>query len=214
MAMAWNEQEVQAAQNAVPTDFSAFDRQLQFISDGNAQRFAGDSRLYVTFYMRPLVNDEKSQQAGRPIFEDREFIRIMIPGDKQNIIDRVAEDFDRQRFPQHYERFRAGVEQVIGTPLEHTGIFPPSKCEEYKAVGIRTVENMAAAADNLAPRFMSFHQDKQAAQAWLAKRSSSEVLLAQIEELKRQVAALQPAAAPSSGYEAFVPAKRTRRELM
>jgi hypothetical protein len=213
MAMAWNEQEVQAAQNAVPTDFALLDSQLQAMSSGNVQRFAGDSRLHVTFYMRPLVNDEKSQQAGRPIFEDREFIRIMIPGDKQNIIDRVAEDFDRQRFPQHYEKFRAGAEQIIGTLLEHSGLFPPSKREEYKAVGIRTVEHMADAPDNLAPRFMSFHQDKQAARAWLDKRSSNEALLAQIEDLKRQVAALQPAAS-NSGYEAFAPAKRTRRELM
>lgn len=189
--MAWDQAQVQQAQNALPTDFAALDSQLAQRNDFNSGRFANDDKLHVVFYMRPWLNEEKSVVANRPIYEDKEYIRILIPGDKQNIVDRVAEDFDRQRFPTHYAKFKAGVEQITGTPLLNTGIFSPAKCEEYVAIGIRTAEQMAGAADNLAPRIMGFHGDKQAAQRWLDKQQGTEVLASQIDALKAELAQLR-----------------------
>lgn len=189
--MAWDQTELAAAQNAEQTNFAILDAQLAGRSDYNVNRFAGDSRLHVSFSMRPLFNEEESGKAQRPIYEDREFIQIMIPGDKQNIILRVAEDFDRQRFPEHYAKFKAGASQVIGTPLANAGIFPASRCEEFAHFGIRTVEQLANANDNLAPRFMGFHGDKAAAQKWLDKLTGGEALLKKIEVLEAQLSALK-----------------------
>jgi len=199
--MAWDQTEVAAAQNAEQTNFSMLDAQLAGRSDYNVNRFAGDSRLHVAFSMRPLVNEEESAKAQRPIYEDREFIQIMIPGDKQNIILRVAEDFDRQRFAEHYAKFKAGASQVIGTPLANAGIFPASRCEEFAHFGIRTVEQLANANDNLAPRFMGFHGDKAAAGKWLARLSSGDVLLKKIEELESQVRELKSAPSEPEVHE-------------
>ena len=49
------------------------------------QRYAGDSKLFVVFYMKAVKNGFKSEQEGRPIFDDVPHIRIYTPGDKTNV---------------------------------------------------------------------------------------------------------------------------------
>ncbi|MCU0905633.1 MAG: hypothetical protein MUE83_17460, partial [Tabrizicola sp.] len=42
-----------------------------------------DLTLGVEFFMKPVENKAKSKEAGRPIFEDREMVRIAFPGDSK-----------------------------------------------------------------------------------------------------------------------------------
>lgn len=188
---------VDILQNATPTDWSNYDKELAARSDYDQNRFAMDKKLHVQFYMKPMLNQEKSAAAGRAIYEDTEFIRIMLPGDKQNIIDRKVGlvENERERFPEHYAKFKAGqAEQVVGTPLQLLPFLSPAQVEEYKFFNIRTVEQLAAASDSIGTKFMGFNQHKQKAQAFLDATTGAEAVGAmreELEESKKVMAAMQ-----------------------
>src|SRR6478752_3026619 len=96
---------------------------------------AGDERLFVIFYMGILKNETRSIDEARPIFDDVEHVRIIIPGDKQNIVDRPARDTDRQRFAKQYAAFKQGKseeDQVSGTRLTEWPFLTRGQCEELR----------------------------------------------------------------------------------
>lgn len=159
-----------------------------FDDNKGIQRFnhEEDSRLHVRFYMEPVEQTARSIKEGRRIFEDTEFIEIMIPGDKLNIIKRQVFDMDRARFAQQYARFKQGLaDQTVGTPLSELVFITAAKVKEYEYFGIKTVEQLAHAADgsDAGQRMMGFHQDKQKANAFLAAAKGS----APINELREKL---------------------------
>ena len=84
------------------------------VSDFNMEdqpRYALDSKLHVQFYLRPVMSQRESEDAGRPIYHDVEHVRILVPGDKLSQIDRVASSDDKARFAEHYAKFKAGQGQ-------------------------------------------------------------------------------------------------------
>jgi hypothetical protein len=132
-------------------------------------RFSEDKKLFVQFYSRPVQDSVASAESKRPIFVDADFVKIMVPGDKRTVIDRMASDEDRQRFPQHYARFKAGQsEQTVGTPLDMLPGMTAGKVEEYKHFGIKTIEMLANASDSVGQQFMQFQADKTRAKGYLA----------------------------------------------
>ena len=49
----------------------------------------------IRFYQEPVQLGYLSEQEGRPVFEDRDFIEIIIPGDMSNIIAREVTENDK-----------------------------------------------------------------------------------------------------------------------
>lgn len=167
-----------------PTDWSAVKEPVT----EQDSRYAMDSKLHVNFYMRPVIQETLSNEANRPIFADVEFVRIMVPGDKLSIIDRIASPDDKARFADHYAKFQAGqTDQVVGTRLEAVPWMSRSKVEEYKFFGVLTVEQLADASDQVGQKFQGFQQDKQKAKNFLEAASGTS---SRIQELERQVAEL------------------------
>ena len=191
--MALDAQQVEVLQNSTPTNWAALDAQLAARSNWDTNRFADDGKLHVKFFMKAQIDQEASVEANRPIYRDVEFIEIMVPGDKHNIICRPVWDQDIMRFPKQYDLFKAGnAEQLTGTPLRVMPGLTDALIEELAYLKIRTVEQLAGMADsNL--RFMGARDLKTAAQKFLDKSQSSEVLIDQIEQLKAQVAELMAA---------------------
>jgi hypothetical protein len=106
--------------------------------------------LHVEFYIDALQNGFKTEEAGRPIFEDREFVRILIPGDNKTIIERHASDEDKQRFALEYARFKNGMkelDQMGGTPLSQWPAISRSMLKEFAYFNIHTVEQLAGLSD-------------------------------------------------------------------
>lgn len=178
-----------------PTDWSK-------IADGVTEadsRFAMDSKLYVQFYSRPMMLIGESTIQNRPIYADVDCVRILVPGDKHNIIDRIASDDDKQRFPEHFAKYKAGHGQdVVGTRLEIVPWMSRSKVEEYKYFNIHTVEQLAEASDGVGQKFQGFQADKARAKKWLeaatgtnARVSELEKQLAEMKELMMKAAATQ-----------------------
>ena len=160
-------------------------------------RFQNDRKLHVRFYTKPVMQRAQSRDAGRPVFEDMEFIEIMVPGDKHSIIRRRIRDLDKRRFARQYEAFRAGKgEQQIGTPLTMLPFITAAKAEEYRFFHIITAEQLAATADgsSAANSIMGFQGDKQKANAYLQMAAGNAPILQLQEALsdkENQISAMQ-----------------------
>lgn len=163
------------------------------LGEGDQARFAGDERLFVTFFNHPRKDEAKTLEEGRPIFNDESYVRIMVPGDKDSIIIRPARDMDKQRFAKQWQAFSSGEsEEQSGTPLKAWPMITRSQVEELKFFGVHTVEQLADLADVHVQKFMGVGMLKQQAQAFMqaAKESAPlEQLNAALEERDHQIAA-------------------------
>lgn len=165
------------------------------------ERNSADAKLHVQFSLYPHPNSEKSAREGRPIFEDRLYVMIMVPGDKESIVHRPAYERDIQRFPRQYAAFKSRQgEAVIGTPLNMVPWLTGSQVKELEYFNVRTVEQLADVTDNLAAKMHGLQSLKRQAQDFLkaAKEAAPLVELraeldkrdSQIEALQRQLAEL------------------------
>jgi len=179
-------------------------------------RFALDKKLYVQFRIEPVMNNFKSAEAGRPIFDELEFIRIIVPGDKNTIIDTKVTPEYKARFREKYEAFkRNAVQATSGTPLEVWPQMTVGLVAELKAMHITTVEQLADLPDQLAQKIMGSHQLRAKAKLFLeaAAGDAATTKLAaelekrdiEIEAMKAQLAQLVAAKAPAP---APAPAKK------
>lgn len=103
----------------------------------------------VEFYRDAVQNNFKSAEAGRPIFDEKDFVRIQTPGDTRTIIARVASDQDKRRFAKAWDAFSRGLEVADqGSPLEEWQQATRSQVKELKHVNISTVESLAQVSDS------------------------------------------------------------------
>lgn len=129
-----------------------------------------DAKLFVRFSVRPTKNEAASVSAGRPVFADTEYVEIVVPGDKQNVVLRPVRDADKQRFGRQYAAFKAGdAEQVTGTPLSEWPAVTRSQVEELAYFKIRTVEQLAGVSDGNLKNAGPFLALRQKARDWLEK---------------------------------------------
>lgn len=197
------------------TTSTTFDDLLQPVRPDES-RYAHDARLFVEFSREPVMHPGKSREAGRAVYEERDFIRIHVPGDKTSVVFRQVTEQDAQRFADRYAKWKAGQQDaVVGTPLASLPTMTPTKIEEYKYFKIVTVEQLADAPDNLGQKFMSFNADKQRAKDFMAvaannapveaMRNELQKRDAEIENLRTMVEALQAQAKPTKRAVAAEP---------
>jgi hypothetical protein len=168
-------------QTTTPTVFE----EPNILNRPDESRFAADDRLYVEFFREPVMQPAKSREEGRAVYEERDFARIHVPGDKTTVIVKPMNEYYVQRFRARYDKWKAGqAEAVSGTPLSALPGMTPAKVEEYKFFKVVTVEQLAEANDGLGQKFMSFHADKQRAKAFLEVAKGN----APIEQMNAELA--------------------------
>lgn len=164
----------------------------------------GDEQLLVKFLYEAKEDQAASEEAGRPIFKDVEYVNIQVPGSR-DFIQRPVRQADIDRFPRHYQMFKAREEQptIEGTLLSEWPGVTRSMVEELKFFNVHTVEQLANMADVHTQNFKGVVMLKQKAQAYLDsaegnaaaqqladQKKENEELRAMIAELKaRQDAA-------------------------
>ena len=158
---------------------------------GTNARFANDNVLLVKFYVHPKVNQAKSVEAGRPIYEEVDYVSIMQPGNKDSIIMRPATSIDRNRFPEHYKRYKAREDQeaVDGTPLTEWPGISRSQCEELRYMNCRTVEQLVEMSDSNSQHIMAIGALQEKARKFL-ERADKDATAAQLQESEERVAKL------------------------
>lgn len=156
-------------------------------------RYAGDDKVFAQFFSKPVQNAKKSDEAGRPIFEDRDYIKIIVPGDKSNIVSRPARDTDKVRFPRQWAAYENQQEQPLeGTPLAEWPAITRSQVEELKFMGIHTVEALVSMPDT--NNFMGAASMREKAKVWLEQAAADapvQEMAAQIEALNERIAELE-----------------------
>jgi hypothetical protein len=174
-----------------------------------------DDKLFVEFMREPVLHPGKSREAGRAIYEERDFVRIHVPGDKTTVCVEPMHEINVFRFKSRYEKWKAGqAEAVSGTPLSALPGMSPAKVEEYKFFKVVTIEQLAEANDQMGQKFMSFQGDKQRAKAFIEATKGNAPIEhmntelqkrdAEIENLKSMVEALQAQAKPRKAAQAEV----------
>ena len=146
----------------------------------------------VQFFEKALENKSLSRKAGKPVFEDKVYVRILTPGAKEPV-ERLMEELDRVRYPSQWEQYSKNQEQTAGgTPLaEMTPILGAAVVATLKASNFSTVEQLAHCPDSKLPKMRQ--EAKQKAVNFLAVRDGTadiNSLQTQNEELAAQVAKL------------------------
>lgn len=120
----------------------------------------------VTFYTKAVQNPAKSKEQGRPIFDEREFIKIRLSGDNSMVIDKFATDADKEKYPEAWARWQKYQDSRIpGTPIETWSELSEVQIAEFKAINIHTIQQFAALPDSIGQKIMGFNALREKAQA-------------------------------------------------
>lgn len=161
-------------------------QQAEFNPDDflESNRAEADKKLLVKFYLKSVQDKSASAQEGRPIFVEKEYVSILVPG-KRDGVARPATHSDKQRFPQHYQAFKQRVEMPVeGTPLSEWTLINRSLADELAFHNIKTVEQLADVPDNLLQNVNGLAMFKTKAIDWLEATKDSKILSTLREENK------------------------------
>lgn len=152
-------------------------------------------RCLGIFDVHAVKNEQKSKEEGRPIFDDKVYIRIIVPGSKDEI-HRLARDEDKKRFPESWRAFSERREaQATGTPTGMWQELHPSQVAELAAVHVTTVDQLALLSDEAVMQLGQGYMDlRKKAQVFITTRDRAESydgMKARIAELEAEVARLQ-----------------------
>lgn len=101
------------------------------------------------FYMKAVKNEFKSEAEKREIWDELEYVEIIVPGDKNAIVHERVKPHHRDRWPERYRAFKESREMPSeGTPLEEWAAVSASQVMELKSHHVRTVEQVATLSDN------------------------------------------------------------------
>lgn len=109
----------------------------------------GSGQPRAQFFTAERRNEAASAARGRYVPVVIDMVRIIIPGDKHNIVERRVREDDKTRFAKQYEAFKKMEEYVPdGTLIETWPMISRTQVYELKAAGIFTVEDIVAIPDS------------------------------------------------------------------
>lgn len=183
---------------------------------------------FVKFEMVAVEDKTKELENGRYGYKNVEMANITRPGQRDTVVKEAKmwlDDLERhvrnERYPREwlmhfrkqYEDWKAGLETPVeGTPIRGWTVLYPAQQEELLSIGVRTVEQLAAANAEVQYRIGIGALDlKKKAENWLAvaegpgKATSrlvelekqNEALLDQIAQLRTRIEELGPKPAPA-----------------
>lgn len=147
------------------------------------------------FYKRPVQNNFRSAAEGKPVFDMKDYVEIIVPGLQRSTVDRQVQEVDKERWPDQWDRYLKNEETPAeGTPITEWAAVTAAQALELKHRNVRTVEELASVSDNALQNLgigAMVLRDK--ARAWLEQakgNAATDQLVAENRDLKAQVAAL------------------------
>lgn len=150
----------------------------------------------VGFGLQPHLNNKKTKQMGYKVYEDRVYVKIAVPGDKNSLVFQPASEAHKQRFPKAWAAFQAS-EHVVreGLPIDHWAPITRSMALTLRSLHIYTVEALAQVHDGLIDKLGASGRDlRSKAQSWLKDAQTGaerDRLASEKSELQGQIASLQ-----------------------
>ncbi len=154
----------------------------------DGQQHADDKRLLVRFDIRAVKNEYLSNKEGRPIFQDEEYIQIIVPGSRDVMTAPLDETYKR-RFADRYKRWKEDtnrVQHIVGTPLAEVSWMTRSQVAELAMNNVYTVENLADMSDIDAMKFMGSHELRKRAKNFLQAAANEAPLTRLQQELEQR----------------------------
>jgi hypothetical protein len=152
-------------------------------------------RLHVQFSLKPVKDEAKSLEEGRPIYVEKEWIDIKIPGDKDNDVSREIRASDKEQYPLQWAAFVNKKEQPIeGTLLEQLPFLSKAQVLEFNGIGIRTAEQFRDMSDAIGMKIMGYHGIKKRIAVFLDAATGSattQKLASELEKRDNEIAMLK-----------------------
>jgi hypothetical protein len=161
-----------------------------------AQPRPGTGRPIIQFFTKEVRDEAKSAARGLYVPRQIEMVKILLPGDKHNIVERRVRPSDQVQYAKQYQAFKKQIEYVPdGTPIESWGMLSRAQIFELKAANIFSVEDIAGLSDEQLPALgLGGRMLRKQAQEMLASAKTgqpSAALVAENEQLHGQVALLK-----------------------
>lgn len=174
--------------------------------------------IFAEFYKHPLLMTFKSNEAGRPIYEDFDFIRIKVAGVEKDIVERKATNLDKERFAEEWAKYQAGEKQESGTRIEFWPALTPAMVKNLQSYNIYTIEAMANLSDAACMKIMGAYKLREDAKKYLDNgteaaelrkmaENQAKVIESQGRELAELRAMVEKLTAPADETMPTAPAK-------
>lgn len=180
-----------------------------------------DSFLHVEFYHYRSVPTKRWPNRDAAALEDslnaKPFIRVMTPGEKNNIVERPVRESDKERFPRQWINFQRenSEEEVFGTKLavwhgDASDDVTMGQIDELHVLKFDTVEQIASASDGQLQKMgMGGIGLRNKAKAYLASKAA-QTGSAELTQMRNDMAELRAmlAAATAKAPEIAAPKRR------
>jgi len=133
-------------------------------------------KMAVFFHAVQVQNNFLTAQEKRPIFQERIFLKKLVPGDNTLTIDRPMREQDIEDYPVEWARFEQKKEATVaGTPIEVWTAISETQKAEFKALNIFTIDQFAQLADIVGNKIMGFNDLREKARTFIAASQDSQI---------------------------------------
>lgn len=178
-----------------------------------------DDNCIPIFHLRAVHMKARSEQEGRPVYENRVFVEVFAPGSKNEVHVAQVKDEHKKRWPVEWAKFERNNDTTVeGTPLEQWPFLDAARIAELKHYNILTVEHVLNVSDaNKHVLGLDANKLQERARQFLQGSSDTEKeLRAEIAELKSRLDRAEQASAQRRQQpkieEEEVPKPATRRK--
>ena len=147
------------------------------------RRYDGAS---LRFYFERKINQKKSDTEKRPIYDEIEMLEVWPPGGDRTPV--MIDDQVKMEYAPEYAIWKERNEQPKdGTPLAEWSMVPRTLVEELTFFGIKTVEQLANANDEVKRKLGPLNTWCKKAKNWIdgAKCDQNELVILK-EQLERE----------------------------
>ena len=131
-------------------------------------------KMAVFFHTVQRQNNFKTIAEKRPIFEEKIFLKKLVPGDSTLVVDRPMRETDIEEYPIEWARFEQKKEaKVSGTPIDAWTVLSDTQKAEFKALNIFTIDQFAQLADSAGNKIMGFNDLRSKARAFIMAAQDS-----------------------------------------
>lgn len=148
-----------------------------------------NQRLHVQFYPGKLPNEFRSGQTGKPEFDLVDFVRVTVPGDQLNVVDRPVREQDKHEWPRQWSAYKTNTSYrpSEGTPVEDWPRLDVATVASLKALEFHTVEQIAEASDAAIQRVgMGCYEMRDRAAAYVKSAKDSALAQRQADQLREK----------------------------